>query len=381
VAQTLSGDDCTRAGDVSGAVACAETPPQAGCAAGARCSSRAAGRTHLRDALIERYGRIVGAKTKTILYHLHRDPALQRQTVYLPQSSRSIWRVLKEGGRIASRVHDYHPVERPEPMRHWELDFGALGKPVEFMSVVDRDTSILVSTAATEHYTAETAPLAVAQLLLMCGLPSKLRFDNDPRFVGNWRTDGLPSPLMRFLLCLGVEPDLVEPGKPYHKPFVERSIRTLKYECLWLERPENVQATNDLLDQYRYFYNHQRSNQSSACGNRPPYEAFPELPRLPQLPEQVDPDTWLQPFQGRIFRRRVGQNGMISVGNHDYYVNHMLRGEKVGVLLDARGRQFAILHQQAVVRRVDIQGVVGRKMAFEDYLRLMLAEARTLPVE
>ena len=72
---------------------------------------------------------------------------------------------------------------------------------------------------------------------------------------------------------------------------------------------------------------------------------------------------------------------MISVGNHDYYVNHMLRGEKVGVLLDARGRQFAILHQQAVVRRVDIQGVVGRKMAFEDYLSLMLAEAHTLPVE
>ena len=80
----------------------------------------------LWDALIERYGRIVGAKT--ILYHLNRDLALQRQTVYLPQSSRTIWRVLKEGGRIASRVHDYHPVERPEPMRHWELDFGALGK-------------------------------------------------------------------------------------------------------------------------------------------------------------------------------------------------------------------------------------------------------------
>ena len=96
---------------------------------------------------------------------------------------------------------------------------------------------------------------------------------------------------MRFLLCPGVEPDLVEPGKPYHKPFVERSISTLKYECLWLERPENVQATNDLLDQYRYFYNHHRANQSSACGNRPPYEAFPELPRLPQLPEQVDPDA------------------------------------------------------------------------------------------
>jgi hypothetical protein len=331
----------------------------------------------LRDALIERYGRIVGAKT--ILYHLHRDPALQRQTVYLPQSSRTIWRVLKEGGRIASRVHDYHPVVRPEPMRHWELDFGALGKPVEFMSVVDRGTSILVSTAATEHYTAETALLAVAKLLLISGLPDKLRFDNDPRFVGSWRTDGFPSPLMRFLLCLGVEPDLVEPGKPYHKPFVERSIRTLKHECLWLERSEDAQAVSDYLDLYRHFYNHQRANQSSACGNRPPYEAFPELPSLPQIPEQVDPDAWLPHFQGRVFKRRVGKNGSIVIGNQDYYVNYALRGEKVGVLLDAPGRQFAILHKRLVVRRIDIQGMVGHPMSFGDYLRLMLAEARTLP--
>jgi len=55
-----------------------------------------------------------------------------------------------------------------------------------------------------------------------------LRFDNDPRFVGNWRTDGYPSVLMRFLLSVSVEPDLVEPGKPQHKPFAERSVLTLK---------------------------------------------------------------------------------------------------------------------------------------------------------
>lgn len=331
----------------------------------------------LRDALKDRYGRVVGAKT--ILYHLHRDTALQRQAVYLPRSSRTIWRVLKDGGRIASKLHAYHPVERPQPMRHWEMDFGELGNRVEFMSVVDRGTSILVATAATGHYNAETALLAVAQLLLIVGLPDKLRFDNDTRFVGSWRTDGFPSPLMRFLLCLGVEPDLVEPGKPYHKPFVERSIRTLKYECLWLERPAEAKEASDFLDLYRQFYNHERANQSSASGNRPPYEAFPELPALVHVPEQVDPDAWLQHFQGRVFRRRVGQNGSISVGDHDYYVNYALRGEKVGVLLDAPGRQFAILHKQAVVRRVDIRGVVGHEMAFGDYLRLMLAEARTLP--
>jgi hypothetical protein len=55
---------------------------------------------------------------------------------------------------------------------------------------------------------------------------------------------------MRFLLCLGVEPDLVEPGKRYHKPFVERSIRALKYECLWLERPSDWLDAAGILEVY-----------------------------------------------------------------------------------------------------------------------------------
>lgn len=333
----------------------------------------------LRDALKERYGRVVGAKT--ILYHLHRDSALQQQAIYLPRSSRTVWNILKAGGRIPSRTHDYHPIERPEPMQHWEMDFGQLANEVEFLSVVDRGTSILVATASAPHYNAETALLAVAHLLLTVGLPEKLRFDNDPRFVGNWLADGFPSPLMRFLWCLGVEPDLVEPGKPYHKPFVERSIRTLKYECLWLERPADWEEAEAFLALYRQFYNQERANQSSACGNRPPYDAFPVLPVLPSIPDQVNPDAWLKPYQGRVFRRRVGQNGSISVGNHDYYIGYALQGEKVGVLLDAPACQFVVLHQNAVVRRLDMQGLVGHPLPFDSYLRLMLAEARTLPSE
>ena len=180
----------------------------------------------LRDTLKSRYGRVVGAKT--ILYHLHQDEVLQRHGGHVPRSARTVWQILKAAGRIPTRVREHHPVERPEAMTHWEMDFGQVGEAVEFLTVVDRGTSILVDTQTQPHYNAETALLAVAQLLLVKGLPRKLRFDNDPRFVGNWLTDGYPSPLMRFLLCLGVEPDLVEPGKPQHKPFAERSVRTLK---------------------------------------------------------------------------------------------------------------------------------------------------------
>ena len=330
----------------------------------------------LRDQLREKYGRVVGPKT--ILYHLNKDPTLK--AVYVPQSTRTIWQVLKDGGRIPTRFREHYPLERPEPMQHWEMDFGQLADKFEFLSVVDRGTSILVDTQTQPHYNAETALMAIAGLLSSMGLPPKLRFDNDTRFVGNWLADGYPSPLMRFLICLGVEPDLVEPGKPYHKPFVERSVRTLKHECLWGEHPEDWLEARGILDVYRQFYNQERANQSLACGNRPPYEAFPDLPVLPPLPEQVDPDAWLPYYDRHIFKRRVGQNGTISVGNHDYYVAYMYAGQPVGVLLDAERHAFNILHKSTVVRQVEIQGLIGRVLPFEDYLGHMLTEARTIPM-
>ena len=80
-------------------------------------------------------------------------------------------------------------------MQHWEMDFGQVSDALEFLSVVDRGTSILVETQTQTHYNAETALLAVASLLLRLGRPRQLRFDNDARFVRNWLTDGYPSPV------------------------------------------------------------------------------------------------------------------------------------------------------------------------------------------
>ena len=329
----------------------------------------------LRDDLKAIYGRVVGPKT--ILYHLHKDKLLQSQGVYVPRSTRTIWQVLKDGGRISTRLREHHPLERPEPMQHWEMDFGQLGDTFEFLTVVDRGTSILVDTQTQPHFNAETGLMAVVRLLILTGLPQKLRFDNDTRYVGNWLTDGYPSPLMRLLLCLGVEPDLVAPGKPYHKPFAERSVRTLKYECLWLDPPKDWMDAASILDIYRDFYNHDRANQSLACGNRPPYEAFPHLPALPNIQEMIDPDAWLPHYHRHIFKRRVGQNGRISVGTHTYYVDYRRAGDRVGVLLDAHNRVFQVLHRSSVIRELEIQGLVGHLMPFQAYVTHMMEEART----
>jgi transposase len=329
----------------------------------------------LRDQLHEKYGRVVGPRT--IRYHLHQDQALKRQGYYLPTSTRTIWKVLKAGGRIPTQVRYHIPLERPDPMTHWEMDFGELSSEIEFLSVMDRGTSILIYTHTLSHYNAVTALQAVVELLLVAGLPRRLRFDNDTRFVGSWQTDGYPSALMQFLWVVGVEPDVVQPGKPQHKPYVERSIRTLKYELLWLERPKDYLEAGDILEAYRPFFNHERMNQSDICDDRPPYEAFPKLPVLPHLPETVDPDAWLSHYDKRVFKRTVAQNGTVKIGKHTYYLDYRLAKERVGLHLDAKLAVFNVIHKGRVIQQHEVQGLVTRQMSFHEFVPHMLEQART----
>jgi hypothetical protein len=56
----------------------------------------------------------------------------------------------------------------------------------------------------------------------------------------------------------------------------------------------------------------------------------------------------------------------------------MYAGQPVGVFLDAQHHAFNILHKSTVVRQFEIQGLVGHVLGFDNYLRQMLEEARTI---
>jgi hypothetical protein len=58
---------------------------------------------------------------KALLYYLPRDAQLEGER--LPRSSRTVYRILQQAGRIAVRQpHVHEPLERPAPMSHWQLD-------------------------------------------------------------------------------------------------------------------------------------------------------------------------------------------------------------------------------------------------------------------
>jgi hypothetical protein len=61
---------------------------------------------------------------KAILYFLRQDADLQTLGLRLPRSTRTIWQILRQYGRIALPGERRHtPVDRPPPMTSWQLDF------------------------------------------------------------------------------------------------------------------------------------------------------------------------------------------------------------------------------------------------------------------
>jgi hypothetical protein len=55
---------------------------------------------------------------------------------------------------------------------------------------------------------------AVVEFLQRYGLPMVLTFDRDPRWVGSASGRDFPSAFVRFLLCLGILPNICPPHRP-----------------------------------------------------------------------------------------------------------------------------------------------------------------------
>lgn len=333
----------------------------------------------LRETLGELYHQRVGPKR--ILYHLHHDTDLEANGYRLPTSPTTLWRILRDAGRIPQQVTRITiPIPRPEPMSEWEFDFGEIrigdGK-LEFWTVVDRGTSILIDLQGSAGYDTETALLALARTLIMHGCPKIMRFDNDSRFA-TWSTDGFPSALERLLLCLDIQVHRCDPASPWQKPFVERAIGTIKHEYLDKHHPETLLQGQKLLSCYPAFFNRERPHQGITCGNRPPYMTFPQLPTLPHVPEQVDPDRWLQHCQGMVFRRIVDINGSVKVDKDRYYVGRQYAKQRVVLYVDGKEQAFWVLHHNQRIKELPIKGLKGDTMSYQRFVQIMAAEARSM---
>ena len=341
----------------------------------------------IRIAPPENLQRVPGPEA--ILYYLQRDPFLTHAGVRLPRSQTSIWKILRQAGCIAQdRRRKPKPLELRQPGEEVQLDLkdassvpadpeGKRQHVVEIANFVDAGTSIWLHRQVGAEFDAETLLEVVAQFFREQGLPAMLTFDNDPRFVGSPSGRDFPSALVRFLLCLGVEPNIIPPHRPDLNAYVERFHRSLGQECLHVHRPGTLSQVAELTEAFLTHYNDQRPNQARSCGNQPPRVACPAFPTLPKLPETVEPDRWLVQMDKHAFARTIRAGGDLTINHQDYYVNRSLAGQRVTCWVNAAEKSFDIWKTEEFIKAVPIKGLHGQSLPFQDYVALMKREARS----
>jgi len=325
-----------------------------------------------------------------ILYYLHQDQTFKENGEKLPRSTRTVWKILTQHQRIQHSLQSIaEPEERPAPGVEWGLDFhdvstvpadptGKQQHVVEILNLVDHGSSAVVASEPASDYNAETALRKVAEVLLEQGCPDRIRLDRDTRWVGSWTAKDFPSPLLRFLQCLGIEPRICPPQRPDKNPFVERYHRNFKYECQLIECPTDLLSTVEVNQRYVHFYNFERPNQAMTCGNQPPRRKFPERPCLSTVPHTVDPDRWLLEQSGKTYKRKLDTKGCFQLGNQIYYVQQKRRRQVVVIWVDGKQRTLHVFADRVLIKSLPIKGLQNCLMNFQAYLDLMCKEAVSL---
>jgi len=339
----------------------------------------------IRQAPPENLQRVPGSRT--ILYYLHRDPDLQAQGLRVPRSARTIWKILRQEGLILDPPAARHrPLPPREPLEEVQIEFkdvttvpadpdGKRQHVVETCNFIDAGTSILLQAQVRDDFRAETAFDAVVAFLRGYGLPRMFTFDRDPRWVGSQSGRDFPSALRRFLLCLGIHPNVCPPHQPQKQAYVERYHRSYKYECVLVHRPGTLQEASEVTRAYQEHYNWQRPHQGRSCHNVPPRIAHPDLPHLPALPSEVDPDRWVDQLHGRAYVRHVGADGCVTVDERSYYVGLQHKGKLVALLVNAPGRCFEVWEGRSLLKRLAIKGLQGAPMPLERFIAWMREQA------
>lgn len=152
------------------------------------------------------------------------------------------------------------------------------------------------------------------------GVPRYLLSDNGPPFAS--RGIGKLSRLGVWLLRLGVQPILIEPGHPEQNGRHERFHETLKAETATPPR-QSIRAQQRAFDRFRSIYNDERPHE--ALDMRTPGELYVRSKR--SMPFPIPEHEYADRFEVR----RVRPDGAIKWAGGRVFVGEALAGELVGL--------------------------------------------------
>jgi putative transposase len=154
---------------------------------------------------------------------------------------------------------------RPERERHvWSYDFVSArthdGRSVRILNLIDEYTRECLMVRAERRWSSARVIGALADVMVVKGVPEHLRSDNGPEFVAR--------DLGKWLAKTGTKTLYIEPGSPWENGYCESFNSKLRDEFLNGEIFYSIKELRVLAERWRVHYNTIRPH--SSLGYRPP---------------------------------------------------------------------------------------------------------------
>jgi putative transposase len=157
---------------------------------------------------------------------------------------------------------------RPERKNHvWSYDFVSAkthdGRTARMLNLIDEYTRECLMIGCERSWTSAKVISALADVMMMRGVPENLRSDNGPEFVAK--------DLRKWLAATGAKTLYIEPGSPWENGFCESFNSKLRDEFLNGEIFYSMKELRVLAERWRIHYNAVRPH--SSLGYRSPAPA------------------------------------------------------------------------------------------------------------
>ena len=154
---------------------------------------------------------------------------------------------------------------RPERRNHvWSYDFVSTrthdGRSVRLLNLIDEHTRESLLVRAERRWSTASVISALADVMVMKGVPEHLRSDNGPEFVAK--------DLRKWLAKTGAKTLYIEPGSPWENGYCESFNSKLRDEFLNGEIFYSIKELRVLAERWRVHYNTIRPH--SSLGYRSP---------------------------------------------------------------------------------------------------------------
>jgi transposase InsO family protein len=154
---------------------------------------------------------------------------------------------------------------RPEHRNHvWSYDFVSAktydGRTVRMLNLIDEHSRECLMIRSERRWSSAKVIEALADVMVLKGVPEHLRSDNGPEFVAK--------DLRKWLAATGAKTAYIEPGSPWENGYCESFNSKLRDEFLNGEIFYSMKEIRVLAERWRVHYNTVRPH--SSLGYRPP---------------------------------------------------------------------------------------------------------------